>query len=193
VKFGIAPPSPGIFCHAAVRHRKAGFTAAGGAHAKDRYLKGMAALLRRLPGAVRWSLGALVATALGLLPESPAVAFDLFATHEVTVQFATADGKPMANAEVTVFAPGDLKTPVETGHTDLAGKFVFGTDRDGLWSAQARTKGEVARVMIRVGGPHQQQQRGRISPVVVIGGLLALLALAIWYRVLRRRNQRPQP
>jgi hypothetical protein len=150
----------------------------------------MTAILRRFPGVAHWFLGALVTVALGLLPESTAVAFNLFATHEVTVQFATADGKPMANAEVTVFAPGDLKTPVETGHTDSAGKFVFGTDRDGLWSAQARTKGEVARVMIRVGGPDQQQQRGWISPVVVIGGLLALLALAIWYRVLRLRNQR---
>ena len=37
----------------------------------------------------------------------PALAFDLFARHQVTVQLATGDGKPMANAEVRVFPPGE--------------------------------------------------------------------------------------
>jgi hypothetical protein len=122
--------------------------------------------------------------------ESPARAFDLFARHEVTAQFATADGKPMANAPVRIFAPGDLQTPVETGHTDADGKFVFDADRDGMWTAEARTKSEVARVMIRVPAPAQQKQQSRIPPIVVIGGLLGLLGLAVWYRMLRVRNQR---
>ena len=47
-------------------------------------------------------------TALLLAPSS-SVAFDLFATHEVTVQFATQDGKPLANAEVQVFPLGTVK------------------------------------------------------------------------------------
>lgn len=131
----------------------------------------------------------IVATAACFGPESPARAFDLFATHEVTAQFATAAGKPMANAEVRVFAPGDLQTPVETGRTDADGKFVFPADRDGMWTAEARTKTEVARVMIRVGGATQQQP-SIVSPFIVIGGLVVLLALALWYRFLRMRNQR---
>ena len=90
-------------------------------------------------------------TALLLAP-SPSVAFDLFATHEVTVQFATQDGKPLANAEVQVFAPGDAKTPVITGRTDAEGKFVFEADQDGFWSAEAKGADQLARVMIRVGG-----------------------------------------
>jgi Domain of unknown function (DUF4198) len=126
------------------------------------------------------------------LAESPARALDLFATHEVTAQFATADGKPMANAEVKVFAPGDSRTPAETGRTDADGKFVFPADRDGLWSAEARTSSEVARVMIRVGGPGQPQQQSRIPPAVVLGAMIALLVLAWWYWALRRRNQRRQ-
>ncbi len=154
----------------------------------------MTAFLRRSPGRARRAVVAGLAVLLCVFAELPARALDFFASHEVTAQFATADGKPIANAEVKVFAPGDPVTPVETGHTDAAGKFVFAADRDGMWSAEARTKTEVARVMIRVGGPDQQpQQRGRISPVVVIGGLLALVALAFWYRVLRARNQRRQP
>ena len=128
-------------------------------------------------------------SALVLAP-SPSVAFDLFATHEVTVQFATHDGKPMANAEVQVFAPGDPKTPVVTGRTDAEGKFVFEADQDGFWSAEAKGADQVARVMIRVGGESQTSQ-SRISPFLVIGVLAILLALAIWYRLLRARNRRP--
>jgi hypothetical protein len=125
-----------------------------------------------------------------LVPE-PSAAFDLFATHEVTVQFATHDGKPMANAEVQVFAPGDAKTPVITGRTDAEGKFVFDADQDGFWSAEAKGADQVARVMIRVGG-ESQTSRSRISPFLVIGVLAVLLALAIWYRLLRARSRRPR-
>jgi len=152
----------------------------------------MDAFLCRLPLAMRWTTVVLLAISSSVCAESPVRAFDLFATHEVTAQFATADGKPMANAEVRVFAPGDPRTPVETGRTDADGKYVFAADRDGIWSAEARTTNEVARVMIRVGGPGQQQH-SRVPPIVVIGGLIALLAMAWWYRVLRMRNQRPPP
>lgn len=150
----------------------------------------MITLIRRLGWPTGCAAAAFVAVALCATPESPASAFDLFATHEVTADFATANGKPMANAPVRVFAPGDLITPVETGRTDAQGKFVFSADRDGMWSAEARTPTEVARVMIRVGGPTQRQEHSRIPPIFVILGLLALLAMAWWYRVLRVRNQR---
>jgi hypothetical protein len=124
-----------------------------------------------------------------LLASGPAGAFDLFATrHEVTAQFATADGKPMANAEVRVFAPGEPNRVVETGRTNADGKFAFSADRDGMWSAEARNADEVARVMVRVGGPTQEQSR--VSPFAILGGLALLLALAVWYRLLRARNGR---
>jgi hypothetical protein len=120
-----------------------------------------------------------------------AAALNLFSAHEVTTQFATQDGKPLANAEVRVFAPGDLKNPVLTGHTDAEGKFVFEADRDGFWSAEARNADQVARVVIRVGGESQQQTWN--SPFLVIGVLAILLAIAIWYRLIRARSQRPKP
>ena len=119
----------------------------------------------------------------------PAGAFDLFGTREVTVQFATQDGKALANAEVRVFAPGDSKTPAVTGRTDAEGKFVFGADRDGFWSAEARSADQVAHLMIRVGGDSQTQTR--LSPFLVIGVLAILLAVTIWYRLLRARRRRP--
>jgi Domain of unknown function (DUF4198) len=127
--------------------------------------------------------------AISLAPSS-SVALDLFATHEVTVQFATQDGKPMADAEVHVFPPGDARTPAISGRTNAEGKFVFAADQDGFWSAEAKGADQVARVMIRVGGEAQQSQ-SRIAPFVVIGVLAILLAIAIWYRVLRARSRRP--
>jgi hypothetical protein len=118
------------------------------------------------------------------------MALDLFARHEVTAQFATHDGKPMADAEVRVFAPDDPARPVLTGHTDKAGKFVFPADRDGFWSAEARSGGEIARVMIRVGGRAAAQGYALVSPFVVLGVLAVLLVVAFWYRLLRLRGRR---
>jgi hypothetical protein len=141
---------------------------------------------------MRRRIGVFLATLAILFPLalSPAYALNLFATHEVTAQFAAHDGKPMADAEVHVFAPGDPKNPVMTGRTDAAGKFVFEADRDGFWSAEARNADEVAHVVIGVGGESQPQQQ--ISPYYVIGVLAILLAVAIWYRLLRARSQRPR-
>ena len=128
---------------------------------------------------------------LYLLVLSPGAAFSLFGTREVTTQFATQDGKPLANADVQVFAPGDSKNPAVTGHTDAAGKFVFEADRDGFWSAEARGADQVARVMIRVGGEAQPQTA--FSPFLIIGILAVLAAIAIWYRLLRARTRRRRP
>ena len=138
----------------------------------------------------RFVFVAVLILATVLVP-APSAAFDLFASHEVTVQFATQDGKPLANAEVQVFPPGDAKTPVITGRTDVEGKFVFDADQDGFWSAEAKGADQVARVMIRVGGEAQQSQSW-LSPYLLIGALAILLAIAIWYRVLRARSRRPR-
>jgi hypothetical protein len=133
-----------------------------------------------------------VSSALLWLCNSPATALDLFATHEVTVQFAAADGKPMADAEVKVYAPGDTTHVVKTGKTDKDGKFTFGADRDGFWTAEARISGDVARASIKVGGS-ANEERGGLSPFLVIGVLVVLLAIAVWYRFLRARARRPGP
>jgi hypothetical protein len=168
----------------------------GGAPARDRYPDAMPLCvfhrLRNRPIRSGPGIAALVAASIVLSPPAapPAEALDLFATHEVTAQFATADGKPMAGAEVRVFAPGAPNAPVATGRTDASGKFVFGADRDGMWSAEARTSDQIARIMIRVGNgssPH----RGA-NPFLVIGALAVLLVAAFWYRLRRLRPPAPK-
>jgi hypothetical protein len=134
---------------------------------------------------------ALVLLTLSLC-KSPAAAFDLFATHEVTVQFATQDGKPMADAEVKVFAPGDLTHPVKSGRTDKNGKFEFGVDRDGLWTAEARNDTEVVRATVKVGGG-TGEDKGDISPYFILGLLGVLLVIAVWFRLLRARSRTQPP
>ena len=132
----------------------------------------------------------LAAIVVACLVPSPAVPLDLFARHNVTVQFATSDGKPMADTEVRVFAPGQPNRPAFTGRTDSEGKFEFGADQDGLWSAEARNGSEVARATVRVGG--QAQQREPLSPLWLVGGLLVLLVVAFLYRLMRIRARRPK-
>ena len=135
---------------------------------------------------------ALLLLGLQLLGGPPARAFDLFTRHEVTAQFATPDGKPMANAEVRVFAPGEPGKTAASGRTDAEGKFVFAADRDGMWSAEARNADEVARVMIRVGGGSQSSSR--LPPLLIIGALAALAFAVGWRRLVRQaRARRPKP
>jgi hypothetical protein len=140
------------------------------------------ARLRIGRAAVRLTAAALLAA---VFAGPPARAFDLFATHEVTAHFATPGGTPMANAEVRVFAPGNPETPVATGRTDATGKFVFAADRDGMWSAEARTPGEIARISIRVGSGSSHHPR--FNPLLMIGALALLLVGLFWYRLRRLR------
>ena len=123
-----------------------------------------------------------------LLP-APAAALDLFAQHQVSVEFATADGRKLADAEVRVFAPGQPNVPVLTGRTDKDGKFEFPADQDGFWTAEARIGSEIARATVRVGKPGQQREP--LSPLWLIGGLLLLLVLAFGIRVVLARRRRP--
>jgi hypothetical protein len=136
----------------------------------------------------RFGQAARAAAFLAALWSMPAAALDLFARHEVSVQFATSDGKPIADAEVRVFAPGAPGRPALVGHTDSAGKFEFSANTDGLWSAEAHAAGEIARLTIRVGETEQSEP---LSPLWVIGGLLLLLILAFAYRVVRARGRSP--
>lgn len=138
---------------------------------------------RRQAAAAAWLM------LLAILVPDPASSQTLFG-RQVEVTLAAQDGKPMADAEVRVFAPSDPNRPVTTGKTDSNGKFYFTANRDGFWTAEARRGDEVARVSVRVTGLEGGNEQ--ISPWWLFGGLLVLLALAIGFRILRARARRPR-
>lgn len=61
-------------------------------------------------------------------------------------------GEPLANAQVSVFAPNDLATPWLTGITDTQGQFMFVPDPAiaGNWDVQVRQAGHGSFVRIPV-------------------------------------------
>jgi len=135
-----------------------------------------------------------VALLVSLVAAWPAAALSLFGEHSVDVQFATRDGKPMADAEVQVFSPDAPNKVAVTGRTDKDGKFSFETDRDGLWTAEARSADEIARATVRVGSDDANKKEGFAqSPYFLLGLLSLLLVIAVWFRYLRARSRAGGP
>jgi hypothetical protein len=138
---------------------------------------------------LRWCQAAVVPVLVALLLwPGPARAIDLFARHQVSVSFATADGKPLADAEVRVFAPGQPNRPALTGRTDREGRFEFPASDDGFWTAEARSGDEIARATVRVGTPGKKEEP--LSEWWLLGGLFVLLILAFTVRIARARSRR---
>jgi nickel transport protein len=75
-------------------------------------------------------------------------------SHGVTLQYQTTSaievqaiydsGQPLADAQVTVYAPDDPSQPWQTGTTDEQGRFHFipaGAHSEGTWDVQIRSAG----------------------------------------------------
>ena len=61
---------------------------------------------------------------------------------EIVATFDT--GEPMANAQVSIYAPDELETPSQTGQTDSEGRFLFTPEADatpGNWEVIVRKAG----------------------------------------------------
>ena len=73
------------------------------------------------------------------------IAIEIVATYD--------DGQPMANAQVTVYAPDDPSTPWLTGVCDDEGHFSFipDTSKPGTWDVQVRQAGHGDIVHITIG------------------------------------------
>lgn len=91
---------------------------------------------------------------------TPVFAHGAIVEYMMTQQTVTAivihatfdDGAPMANAQVTVFAPDDPATPWQQGICDEQGAFSFVPDqsRPGTWEVQVRKSGHGAVVYVPV-------------------------------------------
>lgn len=77
----------------------------------------------------------------------------------ITVQARYDTGQPMADAQITVYAPDNPTRPWLTGIGDAEGRFSFVPDPDlpGTWSVQGRHAGHGAMIHIPV-NPEQPEQ-----------------------------------
>jgi nickel transport protein len=66
-------------------------------------------------------------------------------SEAITIQAKYDDGKPMANAQVVIYAPSDRATPWLKGTTDQSGNFTFTPDSNpenvGDWDVKVRQSG----------------------------------------------------
>lgn len=78
---------------------------------------------------------------------------DYQAVQAVNINAVYEGGQPMANAQVTVYAPNDPSTPWSTGTTDEQGRFTFTPDADqpGNWEVKVRQAGHGDIVSVPVG------------------------------------------
>ncbi|MGF1496695.1 MAG: carboxypeptidase regulatory-like domain-containing protein [Elainellaceae cyanobacterium] len=76
-------------------------------------------------------------------------------TQALEVQASYDTGKPMANAQVVVYAPDNPAEPWLTGTTDEQGRFTFTPDPSlpGQWDVQVRQAGHGDIVSIPLGEP----------------------------------------
>lgn len=94
-------------------------------------------------------------------------------TVDLTVSLVAAfdSGEPMANAQVTVYAPADPATPWLTGETDAEGRFSFVPDpaQVGTWDVQVRAAGHGDIVHIPLGeGAARSGTTGYTTPQIVL-------------------------
>lgn len=97
--------------------------------------------------------------------------------HGATVDYQTVQaisinavydgGQPMADAQVTVYAPNDPSTPWSTGTTDEQGRFTFTPDADqpGNWEVKVRQAGHGDIVTIPVGETVAEAGSDSYTPV----------------------------
>lgn len=81
------------------------------------------------------------------------VKIDYQTTEAVKIDAAFDNGKPMSNAQVTVYSPQEPATPWLQGTTDENGNFVFVPDRSqpGNWAIQVRQAGHGNLITLSIG------------------------------------------
>lgn len=132
-------------------------------------------------------LAALVVWGVGIPVWAHGVELGFSTTEAIEVQARYDTGEPMANAQVTVFAPQDPAVPWLTGQTDAQGRFWFRPDpaQAGSWQVRIRQAGHGGMLTIPVDPPPAAQpevlsvtpaEPTRLSP----GLRVAMAASWVW-------------
>ncbi|MEO0827686.1 MAG: carboxypeptidase regulatory-like domain-containing protein [Cyanobacteria bacterium J06639_14] len=136
----------------------------------------------------RWLWGIVtVGTAVGYAPSVIAhgVSIQHQMTREVKIQAVYDSGEPMAEAQVSVYAPDAPQTPWTTGKTNEQGEFEFAPDitLEGDWEVQVRQAGHGDIVTIPITSTAETTMQA--SVVQASGGhtpaqLILMGAAGIW-------------
>lgn len=92
-------------------------------------------------GLRHWGLAAIAVVGLPLAAQAHGAHIQSRTASAVEIQASYDSGEPMAEAQVQVYAPGAPQTPVFTGVTDEAGRYVFVPDQPGDWEIAVRQAG----------------------------------------------------
>jgi nickel transport protein len=106
---------------------------------------------------------------------------------EIRATFDT--GEPMAEGQVTVYAPDDPSTPWLTGTCDEEGRFIFTPDlaKPGTWDVQVRQAGhgDIIHIPIEEGGQVTASSSTGYTPlqIVLMGASVAwgLVGTALFF------------
>ncbi|MDY7020088.1 MAG: carboxypeptidase-like regulatory domain-containing protein [Cyanobacteriota bacterium] len=106
----------------------------------------------------KWILGLMLLSSLsssfGLLEKASAhgVKIEHRTTQSIEINAQYDTGKPLSNAQVTIYAPNDPTTPWQQGQTDEQGNFVFIPDptQTGYWDVKVRQAGHGGLTSIQV-------------------------------------------
>ncbi|WP_199249283.1 carboxypeptidase-like regulatory domain-containing protein [[Phormidium] sp. ETS-05] len=76
-------------------------------------------------------------------------------TQAMEIQATYDSGEPMADANITIYAPNDPATPWRQGNTDGEGRFMFAPDLSlpGRWDIKVRKAGHGGIVHVTVDSP----------------------------------------
>lgn len=107
---------------------------------------------------------------------------DLATVAAVSIQARYDTGEPMADAQVSVFAPDDPAQPWLTGQTDAAGHFVFTPDaRAGRWAVQVRQAGHGAMNYVAIAADGSATVTAAAAPGgVSLAQRLLMVASVVW-------------
>ena len=118
------------------------------------------------------------------------IEYEVDMSYELVARFAS--GEPMAEAQVTVYAPDNPSTAYLTGYSDKEGRFKFQLDTniEGVWYIQIRQAGHGASVSFEVGENSESKKSGGytlLQQIVMVACVLwGLMGTALYFK--RRTN-----
>jgi nickel transport protein len=112
--------------------------------------------------------------------QTEAIAHGTIVKHKiiqtVEIEASYESGEPMANAQITVYAPDRPAKPWLQGTADARGRFIFSPDAVGSWEVKVRKAGHGEIVRISISDEGETSRLSSVNPLQK----LAMTAAVIW-------------